>query len=264
MSRNQTTGVIGNLLNGLSRHHLWVALAVEDIRSRYMRSFLGMAWIFVSFAAFVGVKTVIFTPLSDEDLSFFAPYVTIGFFVWTFLNATLVEGSGTFIGAQGWIKGARLPLSIFAYQTVTRNCILTVVNFLVVILVLALARTPLTWDALWVLPLSVLYIINAVWVTLFFSVLGARFRDFGHLVTTIMRVMMFLTPIFWLPDQMGELWDILIYNPLAHFIILMRDPILYGSLPMLSLKVVLAITVVGWTLALVSFKYARQRIVFWL
>lgn len=253
-----------DLFDGLMRRRLWTALAVEDIRSRYMRSFAGIGWVFISFALFVFVKVVIFTPLSNEDVTVFGPYVTIGYFVWYFLNASIVEGCNTFISAQNWIKGMRIPLSVFAFQTVARNSMLAAINLLVVFVIFAYTHTIPSLTALWIIPFCGILVLNSLWVAVVFGVFGARMRDFVHMVTTIMRVMMFLTPIFWVPDQMGQLWNFLKFNPLAHFLILIRDPLLYGVIPYDSLIVVLGVTVVGWVLAFAIMGYGYKRLVYWL
>lgn len=256
--------VLQDIAEGVKRHQLWRALAIEDIRSRYMRSFGGIIWVFISFAFFVFVKTLIFAPLFGKEVTHFAPYVTTGYFVWAFVSSSISEGCNSFIAAKGWIRGARLPLTVFVFRTVTRNMILTSINALVVVIILVITRVQVTPVALFAIPMAGLLFLNAVWVTILFSSIGARFRDFIHMVSTVMRVMLFLTPIFWMPDQMGNLWDYLQFNPIAHFLIAFRDPILYGTIPILSVKVVGAITGVGWTLTLIVFAYARRRIVFWI
>jgi len=154
--------------------------------------------------------------------------------------------------------------SIYIFQAVSRNTILTLVNLLVVIIVLVVARTdlkPIVWVCL---PVLLLYVLSAVWVTILFASLGSRYRDFTHLIQTVMRVMMFLTPIFWTPEQMGELMKVLNWNPMAHYIYILRDPILYGTFPMKSFYIVLSITVAGFILAFFTFAYSRRRIVFWI
>lgn len=254
---------IHDLRQGLIKKNLWLTLALEDIKLRYMRSFAGISWVFISFALFVFVKTLIFTPLSSKDGNFFAIYVTIGYFVWAFVNASMSEGCSAFISAKSWIHGSRIPLSIFVYRTVTRNIILTAINALVVILVLILFPVEMTPVAFYSIPLFLFLPLNALWVGLLFAVISSRFRDFLHMVSTAMRVMLFLTPIFWLPEQLGGLWKVLVFNPIAHFIILLRDPILLGTIPMTSLAVVCLVTVIGWIAALTAFAYARNKIAFW-
>jgi lipopolysaccharide transport system permease protein len=109
------------------------------------------------------------------------------------------------------------------------------------------------------------FLINAVWVKLFLGVICTRFRDLTHLVNTVMRVMFFLTPIIWLPEQLGErVMQFLWWNPFAHFIWIFRTPILDGDPAVESWIYVGVVTVVGWVLALTAFSLFRKRIVFWL
>lgn len=254
-----------DLTDGFKKHEVWSALAFEDIRSRYMRSFGGIGWIFLSFAFFVLVKIIIFGPTSGKNSAFFGPYVVIGFFIYMFMSTTIQEGCATFISAKGWIKGAKIPLSVFALKALARNCILAAINFLVVILVILYFKPDITWFALWSFPLFGLLILNGIWVTLMFATIGARYRDFVHACNTVMRVMLFLTPIFWVPENIGPMWDKLLkYNPLSHFLILVRDPVLYHRIPMDSFIVVLSITVVGFVTSAFVFIYGRPRVPFWI
>lgn len=263
-SKDQYKKSWADLRDGFKKHEVWSTLAFEDIRSRYMRSYAGIGWIFLSFAFFVLVKIVIFGPTSGKDTSFFGPYVVIGFFIYMFMSTTIQEGCSTFISAKGWIKGAKIPLSVFALKALMRNCILALINFGVVVLSILYFRPEITWFALWSIPLFALTILNGVWVTMMFATIGARYRDFVHAANTIMRVMLFLTPIFWVPENMGANWDNLLkYNPLSHFLILVRDPVLYHSIPMDSLIIVLCVTFVGFISATIVFTYGRPRVPFW-
>lgn len=255
---------LADLFKGIRRSRLWINLAGDDIRTRYMRSFAGISWIFISFAFFIFVKTIIFAAISDEEIMFFAPYVTLGFFVWTFIRSTITEGCMTFISARGWLQSEAIPLSTFVFRTVTRNFFVTAMHAIVVVVVLVATGIRPTQTAWIIAPMFLLIMLNAIWVTLLLGVIGTRFRDFIHLVSTVMRVMVFLTPIFWLPEQLGPLWDILIFNPAAHFIFVIRDPLQFGTIPMLSIIVVCSITLAGWLVTLGAFAYARRRIIFWL
>jgi len=262
---NERSKALSDVWNGLRLAPLWLALAYEDIRTRYMRSFAGIGWVFMSFAFFVYVKIIIFAPLSGKDLVSFAPYVTIGYFVWMFISHSVTEACSTFISSKGWIKGSLVPYSTFVFRTVTRNLFVTLINALVVVIILAYTRTTPNMVAFFAVPMFALMIINAISVSFIFGALAARYRDFMHMISTLMRVMLFLTPIFWLPEQMGELWTrVLIYNPFAHFLISIRDPILYGTIPYLSVYVVLGCTVLTIVGAVVVFTYSRRRIPFWI
>jgi ABC-type polysaccharide/polyol phosphate export permease len=250
--------------DGALNWRLWTALAWEDIRQRYMRSFIGILWVTISFAFFVAVKILIFTPLSTTDIKEFSVYVTIGFFAWTYISSMLVDGCVPFVNMQGWIKGVHMPLTTFICQSIFRNIIITLYNALVVIGVMLIVIFELTVYALLSIPTLLIFIINGLWIHFLMGVIATRYRDILHLVQTIMRVLFFMTPILWYPFQMGGLMKYLIFNPVLHYIRLLRDPILYSSIPMQSVYVVGSITIFGVFTSIYVFAKNRHKIVFWL
>ncbi|WP_162178328.1 ABC transporter permease [Parvularcula oceani] len=249
---------------GAVRWRLWSSLAWEDLRQRYRRSFIGLLWSTISFAFFIAVKVLIFNPLIDAGENYFTLYVALGFFAWTFISAIVTDGCNVYVVSEAWVKGARLPLTVFVMQMVARNCVIACYNLIVIVALMVWLRWPISWMTLAFVPVFFLFCLNGVWVGFVLGAISARHRDFLHLVQTIMRVMFFLTPIFWLPNQMGGLWEYLQYNPFAHYIILLRDPVLEGSFPVASALVVGAVTVVGSLLAVATMAMTRKRIVFWL
>src|SRR5690242_8335587 len=49
-------GALDDWMRALRSPALWANLALEDLRDRYRRTVLGVAWIAISFALFVAVK----------------------------------------------------------------------------------------------------------------------------------------------------------------------------------------------------------------
>ena len=59
----------------------------------------------------------------------------------------------------------------------------------------------------------------------------ARFRDIQQLVGTLLQISLFLTPIFWSPDQLsGRTALLAALNPMYHLIAIIREPLL-GQAP---------------------------------
>jgi len=264
LGNNQINAALIDVVTGLSRWRLWMSLAAEDIRLRFKRTYIGVLWTTLSFALFVGVKVVIFSPFTDADSAYFTNYVAIGYFAWMFITAMITDGCNVFINAEGWMKGARLPLTLFVNVSMMRSLVLTLFNFIVVVGLMAIYHVIPTWAALWSLVMFLLFVINGFSLHFILGILCARHRDVAHLVQAILRVMFFLTPIFWLPEQMGHLWRYLVYNPFAHFLISFRDPLLTGIIPWDSFVVVTSFTVGLPVLAFFLLAFARRRIIFWL
>ena len=97
--------------------------------------------------------------------------------------------------------------------------------------------------------------------------LCARFRDVTPLLGNILQIMMFITPIFWPPEQLGNrpIASLLVdFNVMYHFVNIFRAPLL-GQVPaLLSYLVVLGVTVGGWIATIVIFSRYRHRIIYWL
>lgn len=262
--RSQFLATLTDLKEGLLRWPLWMSFAWEDLRDRYKRSYIGILWQTFSFAIFIGVKVLIFGRVANASPEYFAVYVTLGLFVWTFISTNFTDGCAVFWNAEAWIKGVRLPLSLFVYQSLARILYIMLYMFLVVVAVFIYERWQVTPATFLAVPMFALLILNGFCTQIILGVLGARFRDIHYLVQTIMRVMFFLTPIFWLPQQMGNLMDILVYNPFLHFMEVVRAPVMDGALPHTSLMVVLGITVFNIVAALITMTFGRRRIVFWM
>jgi len=93
----------------------------------------------------------------------------------------------------------------------------------------------------------------------------ARFRDIQQIVISILQVSMFVTPIFWSPDQLrGRLVAAVEYNLLYHYVDIIRAPLLGRAPATLSWVIVFMATVVGWAIAFCLYSRFRRRIPYWL
>lgn len=247
----------------LSLWRFWLGLAWADWRRRYRRSLLGASWVFVSFALFIGVKVLIFGAMSRQEIGFFTIWLSVGFLAWTYIGSNIVEGCNVFIASSRWIKGARLPYLIYIYQSVVRNIIQFALSAGVVLIALIFVPPPKGWMALSALLALPVYVLSAIWVQLLLAVICARYRDLVHLSQTAVRLLFFLTPILWVPEDFGAFGQYAVYNPFTHYLAILREPLISGAFPVLSWLIVLSITLVGVVAAGCVFALNRKRIVFW-
>lgn len=264
---NRFTSAFSDIKHGLERWPLWTYLAWDDIKQTYHRSLLGMLWVSLSFALFVGVKMLVFIPLMQGGATstlYYSAYLMLGYFGWVFISSVLNTAPTVFTSNEGFIKNDPLPLSLYVFRYIARHVVTMALMALVVALGLVFfVPERLSPVNLMAIPALLLYVLNSIWAMLLLGVVCTRWRDVGYLMQTIMRLMFFLVPIFWIPDQMGVVWEILKWNPLAHFLIILRDPLL-GEMPdMFSWTMVLATTVIGWAAAIPVFAIFRRRVVFW-
>ena len=251
-----------NVWAGFRRKDLWSRLAVTDIQQTYRRSVLGMAWIALSFGLFIAVKILIFGSFATVDRRTFAIWLGIGFWIWVFLIDAVVGGCNSFIASRPWIIGTNIPLSVYVLQTTTRALIRFSFSLPVVIGVMFFFKWSFDPQWLWSLVGFLALVVNCLWVQLFLATVCVKYRDFAHLTQSIMQVMFFLTPILYMPEQLGDKAYLLNYNPFTHYIAIIRDPIYYQTFPLLSWQVVAVITVLGWIIALTVFQKIGREVPF--
>jgi len=87
-----------------------------------------------------------------------------------------------------------------------------------------------------------------------------------EMITVILSVLMYLTPIFYPKDIVPErLRWIVRFNPLRSILEVFRDPIYYGKVPPLShLTVSLLITLIAFALGAFAFRRSSDRIPFYI
>ena len=152
---------------------------------------------------------------------------------------------------------------MFVYRKVWAEFIILAHNSAVYVVVAVVFAIWPGAAGLLVLPGLVLIALNAIWVGLLFGMVGARFRDVPQIVTSLMRVAFFLTPVIWKPEMLGARVGLVDLNPFYHFIELLRAP-LQGQVPAaLTWAVVVGVTIAGWLVTYLFFRRFRHRIPYW-
>jgi len=240
-------------------------LGWQDIKQRYRRSMLGPFWLTISTAVMVFALGFVYAAIFRQELAEYFPYLATGLVVWMFISGLVADGCNAFIASDGIIKQIRLPLATHAMRTVWRNLIIFAHNAVIILLMLLFLRP--SYDvATFVLMFCglCLLLINGTWVALVLATICARFRDVPLIVASFMQLLFFVTPIIWQPSLLPGRQELVLWNPLHHFIDIIRAPILGTRPGLTSWLVVCAITVIGWGACFLLFRRYRRRVAYWL
>jgi ABC-2 type transport system permease protein len=255
-----------DLRRGLTRWPVWWTLTWHGIRSQYRRTYLGPWWITVQQVVFVAGLSVLFGLLLHQDLATFIPYVTVGFIAFTWMTGMVQGGSTCITVNASAIKTTPGPLSVYALRNCASNSIQFLHDAIVIVVVLIAFQVHLTWSVVLVPVALALIAVNGVAVGLWLGPLVARYRDVGQIVTSIVRVLFFFTPIFWSTSDLtkSQLAWLAGWNPLAYLLEFLRAPLL-GETPTIAVVVgAFVVTLANALLALVRFGRTRDRLAYWL
>ncbi|QIK36721.1 ABC transporter permease [Caldichromatium japonicum] len=263
LTRAQLTRAWHDLRAGWAQRELWMTLGLQDVRQRYRRSKLGPFWITLSMAIMVLALGLLYGQIFGQDLHDYLPFLAAGFVIWNLIATLVNEGCQAFILAEGMIRQLNAPLSIYVYRVLWSALIGFAHNIWVFLLVAFWFGVRLDWHLLWVPVALFAILLNGFWAALFFGVLSARFRDVPLVISSLMQLLFFITPVIWRPEMLPgrALW--LHLNPFYHLVEIMRAPLL-GQAPALAnwLPVIL-VTLGGWALATLFYSAYRWRIAYW-
>jgi ABC-type polysaccharide/polyol phosphate export permease len=258
-------GFFSDLAAGLSMVDLWRTFAWDEIQQRYRRSMLGVIWIVIAYAVFVTGVSLFFSGFAGTEPIYFVLYVGIGYTAFTFLSGNIVDGCQVFTGSATWIKSLALPYSVHVYRSLFRSIFTMALQLIVVVPILIYSGWRPTTLTLMILPALAIYLITAVPVQYFFGLLAARFRDVNHLVTSITRLLIFVTPILWMREGLtGLRARVADFNPLTHYIEIFRSPLLGAEPRVSSWIIVLSLTALAWVAAAVTASLMRRRLPYWI
>jgi len=247
------------------RWQLWWLLGYNDVRQRYRRSRVGQLWITISMGIFVIAIGPVYAILFNTELKEFLPYLTVNIVVWGFISSMINDACTAFIQSDGYIRQERLPKIGFLYRILVRNLLILGHNALLIPLVFIAFGKPVDQVALLAIPGLIIVTVNCLLMALFLATICSRFRDFPQIVSNVVQVAFFLTPIFWQKKQiLADYHFVVDFNPFASLLSVVSSPIL-GKVPtMFEYGMCLVMTLVVGLVAVPFFARYRARIVYWL
>jgi ABC-type polysaccharide/polyol phosphate export permease len=254
-----------DIWNSFKSYRIWVAVGLNDVAARYRGSLLGPFWITITTAVFVLGIGFLYAGLMRVPPDRYLPWMTLGIVVWGLINQTVLEGADAFIAAGNMLRQTAIPVPLFIWRVVWRN-ILTFLHQAPVIIAVAL------WFGFFLrmnVPEAliglVLILVNVSWFALCAAIVSARFRDLQQVLAAVMQVVFFLSPVLWIPSETRGASGLFVsLNPIAQMLNVVRDPLLGQGLSRYGVLYLLALAIVGWTVALLFFSRIRRRIVHYL
>lgn len=258
------TSALKDFSDALNAYRLWIYMASNDIRLRYRGSTLGPIWITLTMVIFIGALSIVYSRLFNQEIHQYIPFVTCGMLVWTFISVILIESSEIFISSKEFIEGMRMPYFLFLFRMIWRNCLVFLHNFVVYILVVLFFHVKINFYILLAIPGFLIVTANLAAVSVILSLLGTRFRDLPPIISAMITVVFFVSPVTWQSKMVGANSLIIQLNPISYLLDLVRSPLLGIPPQPNTIYVSLSMLIVLWTFALMVFSSNSKKIPFWL
>lgn len=264
LSEGKFSTAFTDVVAGAVQWRLWLYLAWIEIKLRYRRSILGPWWITLSVGIFILSLGIVYSRLFHQDFKQYLPYLVTGYILWTFISTCIVESLEVFNHSGAYIKQFRLPYSTYIYRLLTKNIFILGHSALIYVITFIYCKVPVNLNILYFLPGFLLVGLNLMWCSLLLGMLAARYRDVLPIVTSVLQVIFFISPIAWRPEFINESSKLIKLNPIYYLIDLVRAPLLAQPPNMASWEFGIIAMIVGGFLTLLFFGRYRSHIPFWI
>lgn len=232
--------------------HLVAELVGRDIKVRYKRSVLGVAWTMLSPLLNMLAMTWVFSLVMRMDVKNFPVYFLTGSIFWAFFAGATSHAASLTIDAAEITKRVYIPRSVFVVSAVGVALVNLCLSLVPLFLIILFTGFPIHASWLFV-PVSIL--IGALFTTgvgLIVFTLASRFVDIKETYLVLVGAWFFVTPIVYTQAMVPERFRFIVrYNPMTYLVEVFRAPLYDGWLPgpkTLAFAALAAVSslVIGW------------------
>ena len=211
------------------------SLVARELKARYRGSVLGLFWSFVNplllLLVYSFVFTVVLPAAHPPDLQPFALFMFCGILPWTWFSSSLLEASNVLIAGGNLIRKVLFPAEVLPLVTVFAGLVHFCLGLPILAAFLIYYRVPLVAaDLAWFPVIVLIQLLLTAGLALLVSALTVHFRDVRDLLSNVLTLWFFATPIIYALSQVpGPIRRFLNLNPFTHLAVAYQEVLSRGG-----------------------------------
>lgn len=224
--------MIANIRKLFSYRELIVSLTKKELKVKYRGSVLGFFWSLLNPILTMLVYSFVFSIVLRAGIPQFAIFLICALLPFNFLSNSVNNGASSIIANSNLVNKIYFPREIIPLSIILANLF----NFLLELVALFIVMGIMGYRFyiyLYLLPVVIfIQFFLVVGMTLLVSALNVFFRDLQHLITIIMMVWFFGTPIIYPLSMVPEGFQFIIkINPMTIYAAYYRSIFYYVKYP---------------------------------
>jgi ABC-2 type transport system permease protein/lipopolysaccharide transport system permease protein len=232
--------VISTATRILRQRQLLAVMTVRELKARYRGSVLGFLWSLANPLLLLGVYTFVFGLVFHPRVEGQSPYpvfLVTGLFPWVWVSSSLNEATASLTANAALIRRSVFPVELLPLVAVLSNLVNFLLSVPILIGALLVARSlghPVGGPGIVLLPVVILvHLPFLAGTALALAALAVHFKDVRDLVTNLLTLAFFLTPILYPVDAVPNRWlrALVEWNPATPFVLAYQDVLFHGRAP---------------------------------
>ena len=204
----------------------------RNLKIRYKQTIVGIGWVIFQPLFSMIIFTIFFGKLakiSSGDLPY-PIFVYAALIFWNYFNAALFGANGSLVESQNLIKKIYFPRLIIPLSTAVTPVVDFVLVFIIFFGLMAYYQITPHFLGIVLVPLLLLNcFMSATGLGLLFASVNVRYRDVQILLTFLLQILFFITPIVYPIELVPEAFRWIVnINPIAVTIMVFRSS-LFGT-----------------------------------
>lgn len=233
------------------------ALVTKELKVKYKRSVLGIFWSLITPVALTGIYLFVFIYIYQVPKKDYIIILLSGLLPWNFFNMSILAATPCLVENGPLIRKVYFPRVLLPLATVLSNLFNFLIALSILVVMVAVSGRPVWAQLHWLVLAVVLQTALCAGLAQFLSISNVYFRDIQQLITILMLVLFFATPIVYEFGDVPEPFSsFIIANPLTPIMEMYRAALVHARSPQLWM-VGLGVGQVGAVLALGQWMFRR-------
>ena len=233
-------------------------MTLAQFQRRDQSTFFGFLWSFLNPLIVLSLLFGVFSSRLSGDIDHYGLYLLIGIIHYTHFSNATIASMQVLYSMKALTRDAIFPKELLVLASILTHTIDFILSMLICIAIAIFSGVKPT-SAMAVLPFAfVLQVMLILWVSFLLSGLYIYVRDLAHVYQVFLRLLFFITPIFYGVSFVGGGFAkyLLLANPLTHSITFARTLIIKGQL--FDVNIFLALLLFNGCLVYATYKMFKK------
>lgn len=242
-------------------YHYSMVSAKAQLKAEVANSFLNWIWWILDPFCMMMVYVFVFGYVFDAREPQFGIFVFTGLTMWTFFNRTLTNSVKIVKRNKSLVSKVYFPKYILILTEIWINGFKMIVSLAVIVVMMIAFKVSVGWNLIFVVPIFVIFGIVTFGISCLLLHFGVYVEDLSNVIKIILRLMMYLSGIFYdVQARIPEYGELLCNaNPAAFLIASMRQSLIYKQTPNLGILLLWLLIGLFVSLAGVAIIYKEEN-----
>jgi lipopolysaccharide transport system permease protein len=189
-------------------------LVARDLKLRYRRSVLGIAWSQLAPLSMVAVLSFVFGHIIRLHVHHYTAFLVSGMMPWAWFQSAMIGGTASVVNGRDLVRQPGFPVPMLPVVSVASTMVNFALSLPVMFLFIGISFHSIPPTAIALPIVAAVQFLVILGPCYFLSAVDVRFRDVGHIVEIALLPLFYATPIFY--SEPARYRILFLLNPMAH------------------------------------------------